>query len=172
MSSLKLRNGSKVIINLANPRPSEIDLDHAIEWTKRNRRFGNHPRALSIHDHMMLVQALAKRDHAREDVIEFASRHDLHEGVLGVDIPRPVKKEIGSSISRLEQKIDRCISQILGKPIPNAEVYEQVSFYDKIACSIEQVLLGHDPDGYIPDWGWEVLEETFGIKKPEMTDSQ
>lgn len=164
--------GGGAIADLRQPRVEEIDIAAAICWTRNNRRFGNNPQALTIDQHQVLVQELARQDGAAPEVLIWARYHDLHEGVLGVDIPLPLKACLGPELGRIEAGLDDVIADALGIARPTPQLRAAVKTYDRIACWIEQaVCLCREPDGDVPGWAlsaWRILVNQPPATSPEV----
>jgi hypothetical protein len=152
--------GDRLIPDLFNARPEDIDLD-GIEtrlWTAH--RFSNDPAALKIRQHAWLVREIARIDQQPEDVQRWAYHHDDHEGVTG-DQPGPLKAlmrfqwdsvrcaagmaHMADPITRIEESLDAAICRARGFEPPSKAVRAAVHVYDKLAETIEWRLLLNRP---------------------------
>lgn len=145
--------GSKLIADMLNPEPHELDMDAIEANLKGMLRFANHPKALTVWEHKELVVRLVELDKKDgfEDtqeghdlwlkVRQWAGHHDDHEGVIG-DIIAPVKAMILSKTNILEiaeVQIDKTICVVRGIEYPSELVSGLVRRYDKAAETIEWV---------------------------------
>ena len=147
MKQLKL--GSKWVDDVANPKASEIDDVYMNERLRRNHRFSDNPKALSIYHHSHLVHDLAKAGGEVGDVLDWAKMHDCHEYVTG-DIPTPIKRLMGDRIGMIERAWDRALCESAGVKYPTESTREIVKKYDKISAIIEwYYILGEE---YHPDF--------------------
>jgi len=150
--------GTKLIEDLLDPKPHELDMKAIYERLKATRRFSNHPKALTIHQHRHLVERMVREHRSYfaegEDgegmwkrVMEWAYHHDDHEGVIG-DIVAPVKNLISAKTNVLEiveVKLDRAICAHYGITYPSEVIRGLVHRYDKAAETLEWVhALGND----------------------------
>lgn len=145
-----IKIGTKLIADMLDPHPHELDMEAIYERLKATRRFSDHPKALTIHQHRHLVHRLVNLSRAEfaegpdgEDLWQrvklWAYHHDDHEGVIG-DIVAPVKTLISAKTNILEiveVKLDRAICQKMDIPYPNELVRGMVHRYDKAAETIE-----------------------------------
>ena len=149
--AIPIQIGTKLIANLFDPQPEELDLDAIIDNLKGQQRFASHPKALSVYQHTHLVDRLIRldREHSFDDgsedlyerVREWARHHDDHEGIIG-DIVAPVKSLISTRTNVLEiveVKLDRAICIARGIEYPNEIVRGLVHRYDKAAETLEWV---------------------------------
>ena len=143
-----LKLGQFLIEDILNPKPEQMDL-HAIEERLRvMRRFSNDPKALTVHQHRVLVTTLAQRcGYHGGEVQEWCWHHDDHEAIIG-DIPGPLKALIGDHtpiLNQIEAKLDEaiCIARCLRHPTDH--VRRAVHYYDKMAETIEWLHVLHQP---------------------------
>jgi hypothetical protein len=149
-----LQIGEHFIRDLLNPSPDEIDISAIEHRMIEAKRWSNHPKALSVYHHSLLVCELAQtlRSHPNRldsEVFWWCRFHDHHEGITG-DIPGPLKNLIRGETAILEvieTGLDHAICHKLGWPPPSPEVRALVHDYDKQAETIEwRYVLGHDPE--------------------------
>ncbi len=145
-TKFRIQHGSKMIMDLLNPRPEEIDLGAIEANLKTARRWSNHPLALVVDQHRLLVYRLAAIDPSpftpaeeRASVLEWCMHHDDPEGVIG-DIVSPLKGLISSRtdiLHRVENGLERAICAARGMLMPSDNVRAIVHHYDKIAETLE-----------------------------------
>lgn len=157
-----LKIGDKFIPDILNPQPDQLDLSAIDDRLKSTRRFTNNPKALTVWQHIHLVQKLADAllTHPAElhqQVRIWCRHHDDHEGILG-DIPGPFKNLIGEHtqvVDAVEVGMDQAICMARGIPVPSPEVRRIVHHYDKMAETIEWVyVLGEE----LQSWSYPVEE--------------
>ena len=169
-----LKIGDKLIRDLSNPRPDEIDLAAVEDRLRLIRRFSNDPRALTVHSHRNLVKLLARKSSEPEEVLDWCEHHDDHEAIIG-DIPGPIKniiREHTPVLMRIERKLDDAINLArTGKPSPGDEIRRKVHTYDKMAETIEwRFVLDQPPERWnapvsFPDEiAFEILQEAMAIE--------
>jgi len=165
-----IKIGTKLIEDLMNPRPGELDYHAITTRLKGTYRFSGAKGALNVHQHRHLVCRLVEMDKKggfedSEDSFqlwnqccEWAFHHDDHEGITG-DIVAPVKNLISSRTNILEiieTKLDWAICTHLGINHPNKVIRGLVHRYDKAAETIEWVhALGNamqDFNHSCPEW--------------------
>jgi hypothetical protein len=171
--------GSKHIEDLLNVRPEEIDLDAIDLGLKSQRRFANHPNALTIHQHRHLVCRMVREDREafapgeetdrlHHECCRWAHHHDDHEGIIG-DIIYPVKALISSRTNILEiaeVSIDKAICGANGFEYPNDVIRRTVLRYDRACATLEwKFTMGREPsphntfcDPKYMDRGAELIE--------------
>ena len=147
-----LQIGDRFIRDLLNPSPDEIDIQAIERRIMQAKRWSNHPDALTVYHHALLVCELARvlRSHPNSldsDVFWWCRFHDHHEEITG-NIPGPLKDLIRGETAILdviETGLDHAICHKLHWPVPTAEVRAIVHDYDKQAETIEWLyVLGHD----------------------------
>jgi hypothetical protein len=150
-------------VNLLNPLPEQIDIFAVDERLAAIRRFSGDPFALTVAQHVDLVQELAVQDLASPDVILWARHHDDHEAITG-DIPGPLKALIRGEtdlLTRIEIGLDRAICAQRGLPVPSDQTRAAVHVYDKQAETLEWlVVLGRKPAPWnveVPAYGQRLL---------------
>ena len=135
-----LKIGDKLIRDLLNPRPEEIDLEAIEERLRLIHRFSNDPRALTVHTHRHLVKLLALEHDEPEEVLDWCEHHDDHEAIIG-DIPGPLKNIIRDRtpvLHHIEIRLDDAINIArTGNPAPGEDIRRRVRVYDKMAETIE-----------------------------------
>lgn len=143
------------IVKLTEFTAEDVDLGLIENKLWRIRRFNGHPGALNVRPHTHLVRALAVRDNASGQAIQWAFHHDDHEGIIG-DVIGPVEGIIRAEtdvLDRLKTHLDLCICDARGIDYPSMLTRKEVHFYDKLAESIEwQFGLGHPDAGFHPEW--------------------
>jgi len=149
----RIRIGSKMIADMLNPLPEELDLDAIDANLKSTIRFSGAPGALNVHQHRHLVVRLVELD--RKDgfadgqdghdiwlrCCEWAKHHDDHEGIIG-DIVAPVKTMISAKTNVLEiaeVQLDKAICAARGIEYPSEIVRGLVYRYDKAAETLEWI---------------------------------
>lgn len=152
-----LKMGDKLIRDIENPRPDEIDLDHIERVLWGLHRWSGNPDALTVRQHTHFTGKLAEMCGEPEGVVRWCKHHDDHEAVIG-DIAGPLKALIGARtnvLSRVERKLDEAICAARGIPMPTDGEALRVHHYDKMSEAIEwQYLFGHPVEPWnaaIPD---------------------
>lgn len=149
-----LKIGDGFVRDLMNPKVEELDLSAIRERLWATRRFTNNPKALTVGQHVVVVQQIAMTllQHPKElhdDVMFWCLHHDDHEGILG-DIPGPLKNLIAahtSILSVIEGGIDIAICRKHDRNPPTGEVRAIVHDYDKMAETMEWIhVLGEQPE--------------------------
>jgi len=161
----RLQCGSKMIQDILNPKPEEMDLAAIEANLKTARRWSNHPLALVVDQHRLAVYKLACMDTSgfipaeeRAQVLEWCLHHDDPEGVTG-DIVSPLKGLISTQtdiLHRVENGLEKAICAARGMLMPSDNVRAIVHHYDKIAETLEWCgCLGNplaDWNYPLPDW--------------------
>jgi len=153
MTKFRIQIGTKMIEDMLNAKPEELDIG-AIEYNlHRMVRFSNAQGALTIHQHRCLVQRMFAIDHLRLDPLidlneamydkcfDWCYHHDDHEGITG-DIVAPVKTAIVSEtniLQRIEDSLDAALCAARGVENPSEIVRGIVHRYDKAAETLEWV---------------------------------
>lgn len=163
-----LKIGEGFIRDLMNPKPEELDLEAIKRRLMATRRFTNNPRALTVYQHTLVVDQIARTlmqhpGELHDDVLFWCRHHDTHEGIIG-DIPGPLKTLISQHtpiLDVIEGGIDQAICAKLGRRPPSGEVRAIVHDYDKMAESIEWVyVLEEQPE----PWNYPIdLKLTPGL---------
>lgn len=156
--------GTKMIENLLDPKPEEIDLSAVYENMQTQYRYSNCPRALKISQHVWVVRRLYELDCAGQGitpdpaVVDWCEHHDDHEGIIG-DTIDPLKQIVCQRtpvLIEIETKLDVAICQARGVEYPSFEVRQAVRPYDKLAATIEWLYCLHRPSrpwhSAIPAW--------------------
>lgn len=138
--------GDKLIRDILNPKPEEIDLAVIEKNLRVIRRFTNAEGALTVHQHRLLVHRLVATHEDPEfpetcrDAVQYWSiHHDDHEGITW-DITGPIKNLIGEHtdiLRRVEDALDRAICFARNEAVPTEEVRRWVHYYDKLAETLE-----------------------------------
>lgn len=137
--------GTKLIEDIFNPRPEEIDTQHILYSLCRQKRFSNDRRALTIHQHRAFVWQLAYESREPKEVLDWAWLHDDHEGVIG-DIANSLKFAMQSEVlDKIEKGLDRAIAAVAGVSYPSDDVRRAVKRYDLLAASYERVKVMDQP---------------------------
>jgi len=149
----RIRIGSKMIADMLNPKPEELDLDAIDANLKSTIRFAGAPGAINVHQHRHLVGRLVRLDRLEsfggieateelyQDVRRWAHHHDDHEGIIG-DIVAPVKTMISAKTNVLEiaeVQLDKAICDAHGFDYPSETIRGLVYRYDKAAETIEWI---------------------------------
>ena len=147
----RIQIGTKLIEDMLNPKPHELDLDAIDANLRRTIRFASAPGAINVNQHRHLVGRLVRMDRLDsfggieateelyKDVLRWAHHHDDHEGVIG-DIVAPVKTLISARTNILEIAeiaIDKAICDARGFDYPSETIRGLVHRYDKAAETIE-----------------------------------
>jgi hypothetical protein len=150
--------GTKMIHDIMNPRAEEICLAGIDQNHRLMRRFSSNPKALTVWQHVRMVQAIARHANASEGVQRWCLHHDDHEAVI-TDIPGPLKKIISrhtNVVENIERDLDIAICTARGIPFPTADERYHTHTYDKIAETIEWVHVMRQPQAFwnapIPPW--------------------
>ena len=133
--------GTKLIPDLLNPQPDQIDLEAIEERLSRTFRFSNNKDALTVNQHRHLVCYLAREAGEPEEVLRWCLYHDHHEGIIG-DIPGPLKhliREWTGILEAVEFALDVAICRAAGFDYPGVDVRATVHHYDKLAETVEWV---------------------------------
>jgi len=143
-----LKLGQFLIEDILNPKPEQMDL-HAIEERLRvMRRFSNDPKALTVHQHRVLVTTLAQRcGYHGGEVQEWCWHHDDHEAIIG-DIPGPLKGLISDYtdiLRHVETGLDRAICLARRIAFPTDDTRRRVHIFDKAAEAIEWLWVLNQP---------------------------
>ncbi len=164
--------GSKMIEDMLNPKPEEIDLKGIEKNLKAMKRYASNPDALTVHQHRLLVYKLAVADttgyiseRIRPNVLEWCLHHDDHEGIIG-DIISPVEVLIrsqGNILDRVKAELDIAICIANGVGYPTYEVRNVTHHYDKMAGTLEWIHCLKRPP---TKWNYKVPEymEDVGYK--------
>lgn len=134
--------GDRIILDIENPRPEDIDITAIKPRLARIQRFSNDHRSLTVWQHVYLVVTLATHFGESEEVLDWCLHHDDHEAVIG-DIPGPLKSLIGNHsdiLRRVEARLDEAICMARGANIPSWQTRRAVHLYDKMAEAIEWTL--------------------------------
>lgn len=145
--------GSKLISDVLNPRPEEIDVEFIDSHLFRIQRFSGSPKALSVGHHVRLAAAVARFSGADPAVVGWLERHDDHEAIIG-DIPGPLKAIIAgetSILTTIETRLDVAIWEARGGgyELPygagSAWVGRVAHGFDKMAETLEWHLVMGNP---------------------------
>lgn len=144
-----------MFVNPQTVTSTEIDL-YLLERKLWNlRRFQGHPDALVVRQHTHLVRALAIRDNAPPEVVDWSFHHDDHEGIVG-DLNGLIVRKINTETGIYEaicDHVDRVICDARGMDWPTKETQRLVYRYDKMAESIEmRIAFGWRVEDYHPEW--------------------
>lgn len=161
------------IPDLIKARPEQIDLELIERKLWRIRRFQGHPDALNVRPHTFLVQQLAIRDDAENEVIRWSYHHDDHEALTGDAhglLLRVVSQET-TVWDDVTDHLDRTICEARRMEYPSRSVREATHFYDKLAESLESRFgLGWPPLENHPKWPiW--LDDDYGQSLFEWAQS-
>lgn len=147
---VRLQIGGVIIHDVMNPTRTEVEevYPHMMERHKRLRRWSDHPKALTVHQHKKLVVRMVDMSKMDFDMPEtflevkqWAEHHDDHEGLTG-DIVGPMKTLIGREtdiLDRLETVWDKAICRHLGILYPSETIKGLVHRYDKAAETLEWI---------------------------------
>lgn len=162
-----------------NPKPEQIDIDDIATALARIPRFGAKMKlteyTYSVAQHSVLVSYLVALEFALAGLL-----HDATEGLLGFDMPTPVKAVLPEFKAKIEEPIDRAVFARFG--IPWGHMAE-VKKADLDALMIERHLLmdkpprpwtiefpkGFDVDGWCETWAdlvepvlpWQTARSVF-----------
>lgn len=146
--------GKKLIHDIENPAPDEIDVAELWPRLGVTRRFSNDPKALTVLEHVHLVKLLAEKCGMPKDVQWWCLHHDDHEAII-TDIPGPLKGLIGRHtdiLNVIEERLDLCICQARSHTYPDQYVRRIVHVFDKMAETVEwQFVLGYYPEKWNMD---------------------
>lgn len=138
---MRLKVGEKMVQNIMDPKPEEIDLSAIDERLRLMHRFSNDPRALTVHQHRHVASSLALLHGAPAEVVQWCLYHDDHEAFIG-DIPGPIKHIIRCEtgiLDRIETGLDRAICKARKIRYPDHEVRQRTHLYDKAAETVEWI---------------------------------
>lgn len=131
--------GKKLIRDILNPAPLDIDVNELWPRLAVARRFSNNPNALTVLEHVHLVKLLAVKCGMPDDIYWWCLHHDDHEAII-TDIPGPLKSLIAEHtdiLNLVEQRLDECICHALLQPPPTNYIKKIVHVFDKMAETIE-----------------------------------
>lgn len=157
----------------AGGRVSLIDIVVHLGRTRRFGGFGS--QEWTVLHHSMLVALLWQAAGYPVEKLVYALLHDAHEAYTG-DIPRPVKRRMGTAVHDLEGHIDQSIRGRVGLHMPTEADRKYIKLCDAAALLIEAHLFGppgtsdvvrtHDIE---PDDKREI-ERIMRAGVPELTD--
>lgn len=131
--------GNKLIRDIVNPTPEDIDVSELWPRLGVARRFSNNPAALTVLEHVHLVALLAEKHGMPEEIVRWCLHHDDHEAII-TDIPGPLKSLIGEHTHILrvvEERLDSAICKARSMVEPTDAQRRIVHIFDKMAESIE-----------------------------------
>ena len=134
--SFECRIGDRMVADIRNPKPFDVDIDFMFSRLRSLRRFSGHPRALTVLEHLRLCGRLAQHSGLTESAVIWAGSHDLHEYALG-DIVGPLKHALGDEVMHIERRWDAAIYAALDEPMPSEEDRAVVAAIDRAALSME-----------------------------------
>lgn len=138
--------GNKLIRDILNPVPEDIDLQELWPRLSVTRRFSNNPDALTVLQHVHLVRLLADKMGMPGYVQWWCLHHDDHEAII-TDIPGPLKALISQTtdvLMRVEARLDEAICLLHGEEPPTDALRRVVHVFDKLAETLEwRFVLGY-----------------------------
>ena len=137
--SYALAIGNKLIRDIVNPTPEDIDVSELWPRLAVARRFSNNPAALTVLEHVHLVALLADKHGMPAEIVTWCLHHDDHEAII-TDIPGPLKALIGEHTHILrvvEERLDSAICTARSMVEPTDAQRRIVHVFDKMAESIE-----------------------------------
>lgn len=136
--------GGLAYFNVVDPDAMAFDVFPVVRSLARIRRWGGkviYPWTVGMHS-LVCGKAVMQRTGRPEHALA-ALTHDFHEGVLGVDIPSPLKRVLGPVVEELERRIDVVIEQRVGV-VPGWMRHGIVKAFDRDAVNVEGILFGMD----------------------------
>ena len=107
----------------------------------RIKRFGvsgRHHYEWDARAHALLVTFIWVKFGFRRDQVIYATIHDMHEAVMQVDVPGPLKEMIGREhIKPIEDHVDGRLYQYFGLEPPTNEIKANVKWCDWLALIVE-----------------------------------
>jgi hypothetical protein len=130
----------------------------------RQRRFGGwgDPEWTVLHHSKLCALLWLIAGYPASEVV-YVLIHDDHEGVMGGDMPAPVKRRLRElsegvdPIGKLEASIDERIRERLKLPEPSVEVLARIKVVDQAALVMEAMVFG--PPGCIDEVSKRVPKE-------------
>ena len=137
-----IRVASGKFVDLANVRPSDIDLPSIAASLSKLCRFNGHcPKFYSVAEHSILAAKLALRDSHERPVCRAVFLHDAAEAYVG-DVTRPLKNIIRSVYGPVEESASLAVSERFGVDfVANSDL---IRHYDDLALSLEQDVMWRD----------------------------
>jgi len=125
-----------------------VCIEDIVRATSKLCRFAGHgQRFYSVAAHQVLVCQLACVDHLEGSVVaRCALLHDAVEAYV-VDVPSPLKHHL-PDYQRIEARAAQAICEAFNLPHPDAQVWDEVKYYDILAGYMEARLL-FSP---VPEW--------------------
>ncbi len=139
--------GSILVLDIAHPRPADVDPRFLILRLAEMRRFSGNPAALTVAEHQTFCALLADDMGMSEPAVEWAGHHDDHEFATG-DMVSPLQRAIGTEqLPVVQQRWDVAIARRLGLREPTGSVRAEVARVDRIALGVEwMICLGRKLD--------------------------
>ncbi len=100
-------------LDLAAPRPEDIDLDDIVHGLAHACRWANQGRWYTVAQHSLEVCWLAKKEGLSRDIQVAALMHDAHEAYVG-DLSGGLKFMIGGELKHILEDLDAAIEQRFG----------------------------------------------------------
>lgn len=103
---------SGIYLDLANPRPDQINIRDIAQSLSNICRYGGHCNFYSVAEHSVHCASLAAREGGNNDVIFATLMHDAHEAYIG-DMTKPLKL-LMPEYQKLEKKIEAVVNKKFG----------------------------------------------------------
>lgn len=134
-STIRVASG---YLDLANPRPEDIDLASIALGLSNECRFaGQCPQFYSVAEHCVQAVCAALRDGVEELVeLQAILLHDAAEAFLK-DVPKPLKLLLGEAYQQLEQTMQDAITRRFSLP-QGAFEWDIVRHYDRAMLVLEK----------------------------------
>lgn len=136
--------GGLAYFNVLAPIAEDFDIFPVVHSLSRIRRWGGKPiYPWTVGQHSLVCGKVVFLRTGRPEFALAALVHDFHEGVLGVDIPSPLKRVLGPVVEKMERRIDLVIEARVGV-MPGFMRHGIVKAVDKDAVCTEGMLFGMD----------------------------
>lgn len=159
----EVETASGFYLDVMNPKSEQIMLEDIAQALSRTCRFGGHcSRYYSVAEHALLCHDAARRLWPSEPMLALgALHHDDHEAYIG-DVPRPIKKLLGSVWQDAERRLDACIIDALGFPLNIFEDSRIKDIDNSAVCYEASLLMPSKGKGWHIDWDLDV-EPTWDL---------
>lgn len=152
------------ISGLTDFNVKSVDLTSLVKCTSNLCRYGGRPRHFySVAQHMFLLSYVVPEHLKRCAVV-----HDLSEGVMGMDLPRPIK-HLGEDIVRIEDHITLTIFEAFGV---DPDLMGEFREYDLAICIDEMTALMDRVDPKLYELGLTKLDVPIIKTMPDDAEAQ
>lgn len=157
----RIETASGLIYDYQDPDPESITLDDIAHGLANNCRFGGHTKYFySVAQHSVLVGRILEAWGEHAEVVRAGFMHDGHETYL-IDLPKPLKRQLGPEYDQLTKLADDAIAQRFGLV---RELLEE-----PVVKRADTVALVHEAKLLLPSGGWPDWEEDLpeGVTVPD-----